>query len=321
MVEGQSGTVSGHGAPSIHTPEYDRRGLLLGAGAYSMWILFPIYFRSLAAVSPLGILATRIVMSLLFMAIVITWTRRWGFLPAALRNKRVVAVYVLAGALLAANWYIYIWAVNNGHILEGSLGYFINPLVNVLLGVIFLRERMRPGQWAAIAIASVGVAYLTWNYGHLPWIALSLALTFGFYGLLKKRAPLPADTGLTLETLLMAGPALIGMILLDMQGQGGFFRHGAQTDILLLLSGPITAVPLLMFAGAAKTIPLSMLGVLQYIAPTGQFLVAVFLYGEPFPTYKLIGFGIIWIALVLFWAEGQRRRRRLPAVAQPAAAD
>lgn len=313
MAEGQGGTHT-------QAPEYDRRGLLLGAGAYSAWILFPIFFKSLAIIDPLGILFSRIVFSLVFMAIVLTWTRRWGFVPAALRNRRVVATYALAAVLLAANWYMYIWAVNNDHVLEGSLGYFINPLVNVLLGVVFLKERMRPGQWAAMALAALGVAYLTWNYGHLPWIAISLALSFGAYGLIKKRAPLPSDTGLTLETAILFLPALIGLIWMDSQGQGTMFRHGTRTDLLLVLAGPITAVPLLMFAAAAKTVPLSMLGVLQYIAPTGQFLVAVYLYGEPFPTYKLVGFATIWTALALFGLEGMLRRRRAPAVVQPAAA-
>ena len=305
---------------STQPPEIDRRGMLLGAGAYAAWIVFPIYFRSLAVVSPLGILFSRIVFSLVFMAIVLTWTRRWGFMPAALRSRRVVITYALAALLLALNWYIYIWAVNNGHILEGSLGYFINPLVSVLLGVIFFKERLRVGQWVAIGIATVGVGYLTWNYGHLPWIALSLAGTWAFYGLVKKRAPLPVDTGLTLETAVLFVPALMGLIWIDMQEQGTLLRHGAGIDVLLLLSGPITAVPLLMFASAAKRIPLSMLGVLQYIAPTGQFLVGVYVYGEPFPTYKLIGFAIIWTALALFWVEGQWRRRHLPAAVQPAAA-
>ncbi len=317
MSEGR--VVGQAGAPSTPEREYDRRGLLLGAGAYAVWILFPIYFKSVAVVGPLGILASRIVFSLVFMAIVLTWTRRWGYMPAALRNRRVVMTYVLAAVLLALNWYIFIWSVNNGHILESSLGYFINPLMSVLLGVFFLKERLRPGQWAAIGVAALGVAYLTWNYGHLPWIALSLALTWAFYGLVKKRAPLPVDTGLTLETGVLFLPALIGLIWLDSQGQGTVLRHGAGIDVLLLLSGPITAIPLLMFASAAKLIPLSMLGVLQYIAPTGQFLVAVYIYGEPFPAYKLIGFAIIWTALVLLWAEGQMRRRQVRAVARPVA--
>jgi chloramphenicol-sensitive protein RarD len=317
MAEGQG--QGGQMGQTGSAPEYDRRGILLGAGAYAAWTVFPIYFRSLSAVSPLGILFSRIVFSLVFMAFVLTWTRRWGFMPAALRNRRVVVIYALAALLLAGNWYIFIWAVNNGHILETSLGYFINPLVSVLLGVIFLKERLRPGQWAAIAIAALGVAYLTWNYGHLPWIALSLAGTWGVYGLVKKRAPLPVDTGLTLETAVLFLPALIGLFLIDLQGEGTLLRHGAATDVLLFFSGPITAVPLLMFASAAKRIPLSMLGVLQYIAPTGQFLVGVYVYGEPFPTYKLIGFAIIWTALVLYWAEGQMRRRHAHAVAQPAA--
>ncbi len=297
--------------------EYDRRGMLLAIGAYSAWVLFPIYFKSLSSVDPIGILFTRIICALLFMLIVLTWTRRWGLMPAALSDKRVVAKYGLAGLIIATNWYIYIWAVTQGHILEASLGYFINPLVSVLLGVIFLKERMRPLQWAAIGLAAIGVGYFTWNYGHLPWIALSLAGTFGAYGLIKKRGTLPADTGLTVETGILFIPSLLGLFWLYTQGQGTFLTHGARTDFLLLLSGPLTAVPLLMFGAAAKLIPLSMLGVLQYIAPTGQFFVAVFVYGEAFPLYKLIGFAIIWTALVLYWVEGVTHRRA-PAAVQPA---
>lgn len=281
----------------------DREGLLIGLGAYLAWVVFPIYFKSLAHIDSLQILFHRVVWSLLFMVIVMTWQRRWPRLLLALRNRRVLLTYATAAVLLAANWYIYIWAVTNGHILEGSLGYFINPLVNVLLGVLFLRERMRTGQWAAIGVAAAGVGYLTWNYGQLPWIALSLAFSFGLYGLVKKKATLPAEEGMTLETATLFLPALAGLLWFEARGTGGFAVGGTGSDLLLLLSGPITAVPLLLFATAAQRIPLSTLGVLQYVAPTGQFLVAVLLYGEAFPQYKLIGFAIIWLALALYWIE------------------
>ena len=169
---------------------------------------------------------------------------------------------------------------------------------------------MRPSQWAAIALATAGVGYLTWNYGHLPWIALSLAFSFGFYGLVKKKAPLPAEEGMTLETATLFVPALVGLLWFEMSGTGGFASGGTGSDLLLLLSGPITAIPLLLFATAAQRIPLSTMGVLQYIAPTGQFLVAVLLYAEPFPQYKLVGFGIIWVALILYWVENWLHWRR-----------
>ncbi len=296
---------------------YDRKGLLLGAGAYLSWVVLPIYFKVVGVVPPLQILFSRIVYALLFMLLVITWRRRWGALGAIGRSgqrRRVLLIYGSAALLLASNWYIYIWAVNNGHILEGSLGYFINPLLNVLLGVLFLRERLRPGQWAALAVATLGVAYLTWNYGHLPWIALSLAGTFGVYGLVKKLAPLPAEEGLTLETAMLVLPALVGMLWFEAGRAAPWPGGEVRMQLLLMLSGPITAVPLLMFAAAAQRVPLSMLGVLQYVAPTGQFLVAVLLYNEPFPPYKLVGFSIVWVALLLFWGEAWWAHRRPPAV-------
>jgi chloramphenicol-sensitive protein RarD len=282
----------------------------MAAGAYGAWILFPIYFKSVASVPALEILFNRVVWSLLFSALVLTWQRRWGFLGPAVRDRRVLGLYSVAAVLLAVNWYIYIWAVNHGHILEGSLGYFINPLVSVLLGVVVLHERLRAGQWFALSIAFLGVAYLTWNYGNLPWIALSLAFTWAFYGLIKKRAPLPAAEGLTLETAVLFLPALVGLIWFAVQGTGSLFSSTPRTSVLLMLSGPITAIPLMLFAGAAQRLPLTVIGVMQYIAPTGQFLLAVLLYDEPIPTYKWIGFAVIWFALLLFWLEGVVDRRR-----------
>lgn len=288
----------------------ESRGILMAAGAYLAWVIFPIYFKSLQHVPPLEILSHRVVWSLLFLVGMLTWQQRWAWLSSARRSRSVLLTYAAAAALLGANWYIYIWAVNNGHILDGSLGYFINPLVSVLLGIVFLHEKLRVGQFVALAIATIGVVYMTVMYGQLPWIALSLACTFALYGLIKKKAPLPAAQGLTLETAFLFPLALTYLLFLEVQGVGSFGHAGASTNVLLALSGVITAVPLMLFASAAQLIPLSVLGIMQYIAPTGQFVVAVYVYGEDFPPYKLVGFGIVWLALLIFWAEGYITRRR-----------
>ncbi len=288
----------------------DNRGLLLAAGAYLSWVIFPLYFRSLQIVPPQEILAHRVVWSVIFLTTLLTWMGNWQWLGPAVRSRRVMLTYGMASALLGANWYIYIWAVNHGFILEGSLGYFINPLVSVLLGVIFLHERLRSGQIAALALAGMGVVFLTVMYGQPPWIALSLALTFGLYGLIKKQAPLPAAPGLTLETAFLLPLALGYLIWLERSGAGAFIHAGGGMTLLLAASGVITAVPLMMFAAAARRISLTMLGILQYLAPTGQFFVAVFVFNEPFPPYKLVGFSIIWIALICFTVEGYLTRRR-----------
>jgi chloramphenicol-sensitive protein RarD len=288
----------------------DNRGLLLAAGAYLSWVIFPIYFRTLQIVPPMEILAHRVVWSVIFLTSLLTWMGNWRWLGPAVRSKHTMLTYGAASALLGVNWYIYIWAVNHGFILEGSLGYFINPLVSVLLGVVFLHERLRSGQIAAILLAGVGVLFLTIMYGQPPWIALSLAVTFGLYGLIKKRAPLPAAPGLTLETAFLFPLAFSYLLWMERSGTGAFIHAGGGTTFLLAISGVITAVPLMMFAAAAQRIPLTLLGVMQYIAPTGQFLVAVFVFDEPFPPYKLVGFSIIWTALIIFSVEGYMTRRR-----------
>lgn len=287
----------------------DRRGILLGIGAYALWGILPIYFKTLHMVAPLEMLANRIVWSLFFMLGIVTWRKGWGALRISLRNRKAVITYAVAAVLLAVNWYVYIWAVNENHILDASLGYFINPLMNVVLGVFVLGERLRAGQWLAIGMAAAGVAYLTWNYGQLPWIALVLASSFAIYGVLKKKAPLPAQEGLTIETATLFLPALVALLWMQGSGNGALTTSNLWIVFLLLLSGPITAIPLLMFAGAARVVPLSTLGVLQYLAPTGQFLVGVFLYGETVTPARLIGFAIIWMALVIFWIEGTLQRR------------
>jgi chloramphenicol-sensitive protein RarD len=224
----------------------------------------------------------------------------------------------MAAVLISINWLTYIWAVNAGFIVETSLGYFINPLLSVLLGVVFFRERLRPWQWAAIALATAGVVYLTFAYGSLPWIALTLAATFGAYGLVKKTAPLGSLHGLTLETSVLLVPAIMFLVYSDRAGNGALFNSGAISDALLMGAGIITAVPLLLFSSAARRIPLSLIGILQYIAPTLQFLLGVLVYKEPFTATKFMGFGIVWVALIIYGVEGLMtyRAQSFPVVSE-----
>src|SRR6185436_5906214 len=218
-------------------------------------------------------------------------------------TSKNISIYSIAGVLLTVNWLVYVWGVNAGFIVETSLGYFINPLLSVLLGVVFLHERLRPAQWIPVALATAGVIYLTLAYGRLPWIALSLAFSFGFYGFVKKLAPLGSLYGLTLETGIVFPIALLYLAFVALSGTGAFSHEGAQIDLLLIGAGVVTTIPLLMFASAARQIPLTVVGLLQYIAPTMQFLIGVFLYKEPFDRAHLIGFGIVWVALIIFWVE------------------
>ena len=278
-------------------------GIWFALGAYVMWGLFPVYWKWLQHVPAIQVIGHRIVWSFVFLVIIILVSKQWMKFRSSL-TRRVLGAYLIAGLLLSANWLVYVWGVNNGFIVETSLGYFINPLLSVLLGVVFLRERLRPAQWIPIGFATVGVIYLTWAYGSLPWIALSLAFTFGIYGLVKKTSPLGSLYGLTLETGLVLIPAFVYLIMVDNVGQGSFGRTDIETDLFLIGAGVVTTIPLLMFASAAKRIPLTMVGIMQYIAPTIQFLLGVFVYNEAFTTTKLIGFSIVWIALLVFWLEG-----------------
>jgi chloramphenicol-sensitive protein RarD len=218
-------------------------------------------------------------------------------------NWRTIGIYLIASLLIGINWLTYVWAVNAGHIVETSLGYFINPLLSVLLGLIVLRERLRPAQWLPVGIACIGVAYLTIQFGQLPWIALVLAFTFGFYGLVKKLAPLSSLHGLTLETGILLIPAVVYLVFVEWTGAGAFLHTGFLSDLLMIGAGLVTTIPLLMFASAAKQIPLTMIGVLQYLAPTIQFLIGVLVYKEEFDSSRLIGFSIVWLALIIFWLE------------------
>jgi chloramphenicol-sensitive protein RarD len=286
-----------------------RRGLWLAAGAYIVWGVFPIYWHMLANVPALQLVGNRIVWSFVLMAGYLLVTRQWRAMRVLAADRHVLRIYALAGILIAVNWLTYVWAITAGFIVESSLGYFINPLLNVVLGMIFFHERLRRGQWVAVAIATLGVLYLTIAYGSLPWIALVLAFSFGFYGVVKKRAPLNAAYGLSMETGILFLPALIYLVFCARTGTGAVFQSDPRTTLMLVGSGVVTAVPLLMFAGAVKRIPLSVVGIMQYIAPTLQFLIGVIVYQEPFTRTTAIGFSIVWVAVIIFAADGLRAGR------------
>lgn len=292
------------------------RGLVFAALAYAVWGLFPIYFKQVAHVPAVEVVLHRTVWSLLFVLGVLLVLKRWAWMRALLRQPKVLAAFALSALLLSSNWLVYVWAVQNQHVLDASLGYFILPLVNVALGYAFFAERPRPGQWLAVALAAAGVVWLTLQTGRLPWIALVLALTFGFYGLLRKVAVLGALEGLALETMMLAPLAMAVLVFWGTQGQGVAVQGDVTTLAWLLFAGPMTAVPLLLFAAGARRIPMMTLGILQYIAPTLQFALGVWLFGEPLQPSRLIGFGLIWVALLVYSLEGWwRGRRSLPVSA------
>ena len=285
------------------------KGILSGIGAYALWGFFPIYWKYLHDVPALQVIGHRIGWSFILLILVIVLSGQWNEFRSAVLEPKVIGIYTIAGVLLSINWLVYVWGVNAGFIVETSLGYFINPLLSVLLGVLFLRERLRPSQWIPVAIAAIGVIYLTTVYGRLPWIALSLAFSFGFYGLVKKLAPLGSLHGLTLETGIVFPAALIYLLIVEANGSGAFLHRSTLIDVFLIGAGAVTTIPLLMFASAAKQIPLTVVGLLQYIAPTLQFLIGIFIYKEPFDRAHFIGFGIVWVALVIFWVENYLSRR------------
>jgi chloramphenicol-sensitive protein RarD len=294
------------------------KGAFYAIGAYALWGLLPVYWKWLRHVPAQQVLCHRILWSFITLFIIILISRQWRTFREAVADLRVLRAYAIAAVLISINWLTYIWAVNAGFIVETSLGYFINPLFSVLLGVIFFRERLRPWQWAAIGLAAAGVVYLTYAYGSLPWIALTLAVTFGAYGLVKKTAPLGSLHGLTLETLVLLVPAIMFLVYSHRAGNGALFHSGAISDALLMGAGIITAVPLLLFSSAARRIPLSLIGILQYIAPTLQFLLGVLVYREPFTATKFIGFGIVWAALIIYGVEGLMayRAQSFPVVSE-----
>lgn len=286
-----------------------RAGLLFGLGAYLLWGVLPLYFKALVHVPATEIVAHRIVWSLLFLAALATIWRRWGAIRVALATPKVAATLALTALLIAVNWLVYIYAVLSGHVLEGSLGYYLNPLVNVLLGVVLLKEPLSRPRLFATLLAAAGVAVLAAGAGEGLWISLTLAFSFAAYGFLRKVAPVDALEGLSIETAILAPIALGWILWLGARGEGGFGEWGIGTNFLLMLAGAVTAVPLLLFTAAAKRLPYSTLGFLQYIAPSIQFLLAVLAFGEPLTTAHAICFGAIWTALAIVTLDGLRGAR------------
>jgi chloramphenicol-sensitive protein RarD len=298
----------------------NRRGFLLGLAAYGMWGLFPLYWPLLEPAGAVEILAHRIFWSLAVMLVLVVAVRRTGQLRAVLRQPRTRAILAGAAVLITVNWGTYIWGVNNHHVVETSLGYFINPLVTVLMGVVFMGERLRRLQWIALGLALVAVTALTVEYGHPPWIALALAFSFGSYGLAKKKANTGAVESLTVETMVTAPVALAYILWLTATGSSNFTGHGPGHAVLLATTGLVTAVPLICFGGAATRVSMTTIGLLQYVTPTIQFLIGVFFYGEPMPAMRWLGFALVWVALVVFTVESVNHRRRQLRLAAEAVA-
>ena len=287
-----------------------RRGTLYGAGAYLLWGLFPLYWPLLRPSTALEVLAHRVLWSLLVVVALLAVTRRLPQLLVVARDRAKAWRLALAAVVIAVNWFTYIYGVSSGQVVETSLGYFVNPIVTVLLGVLVLGERLRPGQWAALGLAGVAVLVLSVENGRPPWLALVLAFSFGAYALLKKTAKVGAVEGLGVETAVLLVPAALFVGYLGTSGAGTFATEGAGHAGLLALSGLVTAVPLLLFGAAASRVPLTTLGILQYLAPILQFGLGVTLFDEPMPPVKLFGFALVWLALVLFTTDVVRHRRR-----------
>ncbi|GAA3416747.1 EamA family transporter RarD [Streptosporangium vulgare] len=283
-----------------------RRGVLYGIAAYSMWGLFPLYWPLLKPSAALEILAHRIAWSLVAVVAILAVRRHWSWFRELLRTPRKLGLLVLAAVIITVNWGVYIYAVNSGHVVEGALGYFINPLVSVLFGVLLLKERLRRWQWAAVGLGAVAVVILAVDYGRPPWIALVLAVSFGTYGLVKKIAGVGSVESMTVETLVLLPPALAYLLYLGQQGTSTFGNAGAGHAFLLAGAGVVTAVPLLCFTASAIRIPLTTIGLLQYIAPILQFLCGVFVMREVMPPSRWLGFGVIWLALSVFTWDSLR---------------
>ncbi len=293
-------------------------GLWAGAASFVAWGLMPLYWHLLKAVPSLQIVLHRIVWSAVFVCGWLLWKHGRGWLRAVLAQPRLALMLAASGVLIAFNWGLYIWAVNAGHVVESSLGYFINPLLNVLIGVLFLHERLTRLQWASVGIAACGVLWLTFSYGNFPWIALLLAASFALYGLIRKLAAVDSVVGMGVESAYLFVPALVALLFIELRGEGGFGAgYGLWADALLVFSGILTALPLVGFAYAVRRIPLSTVGLMQYVAPTLQLLIGVFVFHETFDRDRAIGFGFIWIALAIFAADGAVRARRAsrPAIA------
>ena len=309
----------------MNTSSESRAGLWVAIASFVLWGLMPLYWHLLKAVPSLQVVAHRVVWSTLLVVTWLLWKNGRGWLRAALARPRAAWVLALSGALIGFNWSLYIWAVNAGHVVESSLGYFINPLLNVVLGVVFLHERLSRVKWLAVAFAAAGVLWLTVQFGQPPWIAICLALSFALYGLLRKLLAIDAVAGLGVESVYLFLPAIAVVAWGETHGQGGFLplngvdAWGLAADALLIFGGALTALPLIGFAFAVRRVPLSVVGLLQYIAPTLQFLTGVFVFHEAFDRQRLAGFVFIWVGLVIFAIDGALRARR-QAVAPIAAA-
>jgi chloramphenicol-sensitive protein RarD len=298
--------------------EAERRlGILYGLAAYLLWGVFPLFFPLLEPAEPVEILAQRIVWSLAVVAAVLAVSKSMRSLIALMKDRRRLKLLTGAAVLIAINWGTFIYAVNSEHVIETSLGYFITPLVSAAFGVVVFRERLRPWQIVALCIGAAAVGLLTVDYGQLPWIALTLALSFGTYGLLKKLASVGAAVSFALETLVLLGPAIAYLIVLEASGGATFAHEGAGHALLLLATGPVTAIPLLFFAGAVTRVPLTLIGMLQYLAPVLQFIVGLAIVGEAMPASRWIGFGLVWLAIVVFSVDGLSAARRSRSARAP----
>jgi chloramphenicol-sensitive protein RarD len=290
--------------------EARRLGVIYGLAAYLCWGFFPVYFKSVKIVPPLEMVSHRIVWSLAFLLLLITWKRAWRSMLGLLVLPKSLAVLFATTLLIATNWLVFIYAISVGEVLQSSLGYFINPLVSVLLGFVFLRERLERAQWISLALAVAGVLYLAIEYGSIPWIALALALSFGLYGLIRKALHVEPLVGLTVETLLLAPFALYYLVHLNRTGAGVFLARSTTLDLLIPMSGVVTAIPLLLFAAATKKLRLATIGFLQYITPTMHFLLAITIFGETFTHTHLVSFLFIWSGLALYSWHAYRSVRR-----------
>jgi chloramphenicol-sensitive protein RarD len=289
---------------ALPAPKNDPVGLAAALAAYSMWGVLPLYWKSLEVIPSWEIICHRIIWSLILTFVLLAATRRLKPLAAALASKRTLLTTTVTSLLLGTNWLVYIWAVNNGNIVESSLGYFINPLIAVLFGVLFLKERLRPGQWMALGVALLGVLYLTFSYGSFPWIGLTLAVTFALYSLLRKTAALHSLEGLFCDIAILSLPAALVLGTLATTGDSGFTANGTAVTLLLIGTGAVTSFPLLLFVFGAQRVTMTALGLMQYLAPTIQFLIGLLVFHEPFPAARMVGFVIIWTALALYTAEG-----------------
>ena len=302
----------------------ERRGILLGIGAYLSWGLFPLYWPLLKPAVAIEILSHRIVWSFVFVAVLLLVRRRWAWIGALRGDRRRLTLLVVASLVIAVNWGIYIWAVNAGYVVESALGYFINPLVTVVLAVVLLHEHLRRVQWVAVGLASVAVLVLTVGTGRPPWIGLTLALSFATYGLAKKKVDMPAVESLAVETAILTLPALVLLLAYNNSGSGAFGHGSTSVTLLLALSGVVTAIPLLMFGAAAPLIPLSTMGLLQYLTPCMQFLIGLTVFHESMSAVRWAGFILVWCALAVFSIDQlhhARARRPTPALAPLAPSD